>query len=86
MPLSPQGRTNKGQALDRKRGTRTLVIDWVAEFHTIDSRGELLAYRSLTKQKIYITESILINHNTQTITKKKSENNRETIPSTTTIL
>jgi hypothetical protein len=51
--VSPQGRTNKGKALDRKPGTRTPILPltvWAARTRTIDSRGERLVNRPLPKQ------------------------------------
>jgi len=51
--VSPHGRTNKGNALDRKPGARTLILPltvWAAKPRTTDSRGERLANRPLPKQ------------------------------------
>jgi len=52
--VSAQGRTNKGKkALDIKPGARTLILPlivWAAKPRTIDSRGERLANRPLSKQ------------------------------------
>jgi hypothetical protein len=47
LSLSPQGCTNKRMALDGKLGAHTVILPsavWATEPHTINSRGEQLAY------------------------------------------